>query len=117
MRDWTEEINRPPIFGFSFPYSGLGVSVTILDDGIEKDHPDLIRYFFAMSNIAIFHVLNSDFSYLQKKRSFKITFAGTMTPFLQLMSMIMIGTAQCEPFKLFSEWFQLFIEKTQKNSK
>ena len=67
MRDWTEEINRPPIFGFSFPYSGLGVSVTILDDGIEKDHPDLIRYLFAMSNIAIFHVLNSDFSYLQKK--------------------------------------------------
>ena len=46
---------------------GLGVSVTILDDGIEKDHPDLIRYFFAMSNIAKFYVLNSDFSYLQKK--------------------------------------------------
>ena len=46
---------------------GLGVSVTILDDGIEKDHPDLIRYFFAMSNIAKFHVLNSDFSYLQNK--------------------------------------------------
>ena len=43
------------------------MSVTILDDGIEKDHPDLIRYISAMSNIAIFHVLNSDFSYLQKK--------------------------------------------------
>ena len=67
MRDWTDKTNRPPIFGFSFPYSGLGVSVTILDDGIEKDHPDLIRYFFAMSNIAKFYVLNSDFSYLQKK--------------------------------------------------
>ena len=39
------QIDHPPIFGFSFPYSGLGVSVTILDDGIEKDHPDLIRYF------------------------------------------------------------------------
>ena len=116
MRDWTEEINRPPIFGFSFPYSGLGVSVTILDDGIEKDHPDLIRYFFAMSNIALIMYLIQTFP-ICKKRSFKITFAGTMIPFLQPMSMIMIGTAQCEPFKLFSEWFQLFIEKTQKNSK
>ena len=37
---------------FSFKYfsKGLGVSVTILDDGIEKDHPDLIRYFICFKN-------------------------------------------------------------------
>ena len=37
---------------FSFKYfsTGLGVSVTILDDGIEKDHPDLIRYFICFKN-------------------------------------------------------------------
>ena len=31
-------------------YSGLGVAVTILDDGIEKDHPDLIRNYDPLSS-------------------------------------------------------------------
>ena len=32
---------------------GMGVSVTILDDGIEKDHPDLIRYFIRRSEFSL----------------------------------------------------------------
>ena len=30
--------------------SGLGVAVTILDDGIEKDHPDLLRNYDPLSS-------------------------------------------------------------------
>lgn len=31
-------------------YTGKGVIVTILDDGIERDHPDLIKNYVSSSN-------------------------------------------------------------------
>ena len=67
MRDWGDETNGPPIFGFSLPYSGLGVSVTILDDGIEKDHPDLIRYFLQCQILQYFMYLIQSFPFCKKK--------------------------------------------------
>lgn len=39
-------------------YTGRGVVVTILDDGIEKDHPDLIRNYVSQKypkHIHIYH--------------------------------------------------------------
>jgi subtilisin family serine protease len=35
-------------------YTGKGVVVTILDDGIERDHPDLIKNFVILYFIHLF---------------------------------------------------------------
>ena len=44
-------------------FTGKNVVVTILDDGIEKDHPDLIQnyvsiYIYIYSIICVLHVLH-----------------------------------------------------------
>lgn len=35
-------------------YSGLGIVVTILDDGLEKDHPDLIVNYVRRNKTNVF---------------------------------------------------------------
>lgn len=34
-------------------YTGKGIVVTILDDGIEKDHPDLINNYVSEENLSL----------------------------------------------------------------
>ena len=92
---------------------GLGVSVTILDDGIEKDHPDLIRYISAMSNIAIFLYLIQTFP-ICKKKIFQNYFCRNYDP--------LSSTDVNDNDRYVTMWtFQFrvvsfFIEKTEKNS-
>jgi len=38
-------------------YTGRGVVVSILDDGIEKDHPDLKRNYVCLLNPTVSHKL------------------------------------------------------------